>query len=300
MGERYEELLYVTGMKLVNDTKVNKKNKQNTEGSEMRRRRGLDEVITVETSELHKAGIERKYGILEYIENDVIYAKGEGVLSTVESFLTGYLGYNLTDVGNDYEWADYPRNKNYEVCELGLVRNKRNGRILNMSLKGRYERGVKWVWRTKVTIPPVGTQTVAQVVAETFIGEKPEVRDAEGNPVLVVVGHKNDMPIDNRAENLEYITADRNKTIDWVLRDVNDKQLNVWLVNGVYKQILEVLEDKYGEDFEVKVLTDEDENEVAETIDVYKRTVREVYRFVKFGKGLLADCVVEDGNFYMV
>lgn len=297
-----DELLYVTGMGNI------VKNKQNTEGSEMVKRYDIEKnEVKVENSVLHKMGIDRKYEDMKYIENGIVYASGEGVLSTVESFLSGYLGYDLTDIDNDYEWVDYPRNSNYEVSELGLIRNKKRGTILNMMLKCKYYETKKEgeladnkdAFRIKVTIPGVGSIRVSHVVAETFLGDKPEIRDVEGNLVTVVVGHKNDMPIDNRVDNLEYITDDENKTIDWVLREVANKRLNIDHVNVVYGQILDVLEDKHGEGIEVLELNDEDEEEVTEHVDIYKRSVGEIYKYKKYGTGILANLTLIDGNFYI-
>lgn len=289
MGYNNEEVLYVTGVDMVEV--LNKNKKQNMEGCGMVNV-NKGEMVTVEGSKLHKVGTKREFQHMEYIENGIIYAQGEGVLSTVESYLEGYLGYDLTDIENDYEWVEYPRNRSYEVCELGIVRNKDTGRVLHMSLKGKYERGSKDVWRLRVTIPNVGTLRISQVVAETFLEDK---ECMEG----IVVGHKNDVPIDNRVENLEYITSDENKTIDWVLRDVVYRNLTLEYVSAVYKQIEEVLEDKYGKDFEVKYLTDEDEIEVTEYVDIYKRSVGEIYKYVKYGEGILSNLTLIDGKFYI-
>ena len=291
-----DEILYVTGVDLgVNKTKENKKN---TEGCEMNKRNRRSLMVTVGNSVLHSANNGTSNGVnfevMEYIEEGRVIAKGEGVLCTVESYLTNYLGYDLKDLDSFYVWKDYPRNTNYEVSELGLVRNKNNGNYLQLSLKGEYEKANKNVWRLRVTIPGLPTMRVAQVVAETFLGEIPK---EEG--VVYVVGHKNDIPIDNRVDNLEYITSDENKTIDWVLREVVRRGLNTKHVNAVYQQIEEVLEDKYGEDFEVEELEDEDVLEVTENIDIYKRTVNEIYKYVKYGTGVLTRLVLFEGRFYV-
>lgn len=248
-------------------------------------------VVNKRNSVLHNMGVQvNSNKDMKYHEEGRLIAQGVDVLSTVESYLTGYLGYDLKGINSFYEWRDYPRNTDYEVCELGLVRNKSNGRVLEMSLKDVYAVGSKNVWRLRVTIPNVGTLKVAQIVAETFLGEQPEG---------TVVGHKNDIPIDNRVDNLEYITPDENKTIDWVLRDVVRKGLNTSQVNVVYTQINEVLEDKYGEDFEVVELQDEDILEVMEHVDIYKRTVNEIYKFVRFGTGVLSRLMEVNGKFYV-
>lgn len=242
---------------------------------------------TVGTSVLHENGL--TYQTMRYKEDGKLLAKGEGVLSTVEDYLKVAEGKDLTKLNTEYEWKDYPRNNDYEVSELGLIRNKKNGKLLHMSLKDKYEEGVKGVWRLRVTIPNVGTQKVSQVVAETYIGERPKGK---------IVGHNNDRPIDNRASNLTYITSEENKSIDWVLRDIIRKGLNVYQVNRAYDEVVALIEDKYGLGVKVDELDSEDMEEVAPNIDVYKRTVGEIYKFIENGTGVLAGLsITSNGDF---
>lgn len=297
MGEEKDELLYVTGWEVIGNKRKNNKiniNKTNTEGCEMRKLNEMNLEVKVIDSVFHGGNNGVTYGMMEYVEEGRVIAKGEGVLCTVESYLTRYLKYDLTDLDDFYEWKDYPRNTNYEVNDLGLIRNKNTGEILHMALKEEYIEGNKNVWRLRVSIPGQPTLKVSQVVAETFLGDIP-VEDG----VTYVIGHKNDIPIDNRVDNLEYITSAQNKTIDWVLREVVRKGLNIQHVRVVYDEILDVLEDKCGTDVEVEELTDEDVIEVMETVDIYKRSVNEIYKYMKYGTGVLSRLTKFGSNFYV-
>lgn len=289
MINRKDELLYVTGLEVV-DGIITKENSvlHNHGGEEMVKRE--EGHTTVTGSKLHKMGVE--HPILTYKENGLEIAKGEDTMCVVEDYLAKHLGYNLADL-DEYEWRDYPNNTNYEVSELGLVRNKKNGKLLLPSLSGAYEENSKDIWRLRITISGEVTGRLSQVVARTYLGDKPE-----GDGIDYVVGHKNDIPLDNRAENLEYITPYQNKTIDWVLREVGLRGLTLSYVEDVFEQIKEVVEDKYGLPVDrVGELTKEDAEEVQDYIEVYNRTVQDIYNYKVYGTGVLSRIGVDGDRF---
>ena len=229
---------------------------------------------------------------MEYVESGRVLASGMGVLGVVFDYYENVLGYDLSDIFNDYTWVPYRSNPNYIVCELGFIANVKTGKVLEMSLKGQYVRGNKDNWRLRVTIPGVGTLKVAQVVAETFIGVKP-LDD-------LIVGHANDVTIDNRVDNLGYITKSQNTRMAVTLRDVVVNGLNTEMVYIAFGLIQDVIDDIYGIDAHfVDELTREEAEEVADYIDLAPSTIIAIHKLVTKKSGVLARLQVVNGYYYI-
>src|SRR5699024_1916807 len=159
-------------------------------------------------------------------------------------------------------------------------------------LKGQYVRGNKDNWRLRVTIPGVGTVKVAQVVAETFIGAKP-LDD-------LIVGHANDVTIDNRVDNLGYITKSQNTRMAVTLRDVVVNGLNTEMVYIAFGLIQDVIDDIYGIDAHfVDELTQAEAEEVADYIDLAPSTIIAIHKLVTKKSGVLARLQVVNGYYYI-
>lgn len=92
-------------------------------------------------------------------------------------------------------WKVLPSNQNYEVSNKGRVRNL-DGKILKPNKNShRYFR----IWLTDKKRKK--QFYVHRLVAESFLGICPEGK---------VVNHKNANKLDNRIENLEYVTQSEN------------------------------------------------------------------------------------------
>lgn len=224
---------------------------------------------------------------LVYKEDGVELAEGEGIVDTV-------LDYYKREVGEEsiekMVWKEYPRNKDYEVSNLGFVRRKESYGVLNMSLKDVYEEGIKNVWRLRVTIPGVGTQKVSQVVMETFKGKQEDPR--------LIIGHKNDIPLDNRVDNLEYITQEENMVYASVWRDYKYNGLDDGYIGDVITEIYFYLMYNYGNDADkVDNLTVEDMKDIQELfvsvngdslkVDIGLRTIGDIYRYHRHRDGVI-------------
>ncbi len=107
-------------------------------------------------------------------------------------------------------WKEYPANTDYSVSSLGRVKvkarldksgHKRIGKILKNSLANHGYYNVKI---------EQSTRTVHQLVAETFLGHKPD-------GMKLVVNHINFNQLDNKASNLEIVSQRQNS---------NQKHLN--------------------------------------------------------------------------
>lgn len=133
-------------------------------------------------------------------------------------------------------------NDKYEVSNIGNIRNAKTGKILKQFIG-------KWGYKI-LTVRPVPNHTknvrVHQLVAETFIGEKPEG---------YVVNHKDGVKTNNNVENLEYVTPSENNqhALDNGLR----KPAEMW------KYALK------GENHPKATITDED---VIMILDLHKKT----------------------------
>ena len=96
----------------------------------------------------------------------------------------------------DEIWKDLTRYPNYQVSNIGNVRNKRTGNLLTAKLgrDGNYlsvylcQDGVE------------NTQRVHRLVAEAFLGEHPDL----------VVNHKDGNKLNNHIDNLEWCTVTQN------------------------------------------------------------------------------------------
>src|SRR5699024_525160 len=129
---------------------------------------------------------------------------------------------------------------NYEVSDLGLIRNKQTKHVLSPTLKGNYVEGDKYVWRTRVGLSVNGKRVSVKphrLVAEAYIGEEPMGK---------LVRHSNDRPIDNRLVNLSYVTPKVNVYIKHVLTDLNNFYITKSIVDYVYKTIKGVLKENLG------------------------------------------------------
>lgn len=180
-------------------------------------------MIKREDSVIYGVGVENE--MMRYVdERGRVLAEGDEVLAVVEDYLER-LGYNLEDI-DEYEWRDVVGNADYEVSELGLIREKETGLYINYNLKVGYEEGLKEAWRMKTWNLGLEVKRpyVAGVVAEAFIGERPEG---------YMVGHNNDIPIDNRASNLGYVTRGENVSTWRVLDEVRAGEVTVSRVNAL-------------------------------------------------------------------
>ena len=108
-------------------------------------------------------------------------------------------------------WKVWPQNENYEVSNLGRVRSKARwvqagnggkrwveGKIRGSKNKRGYlDLGLSSTWDSKTKKRTSKTYAIHRVVAETYIPNPNNLSD---------VNHKNGDKLDNRVENLEWIS----------------------------------------------------------------------------------------------
>lgn len=98
-------------------------------------------------------------------------------------------------------WKDIEDTLNYEVSNLGNVRNKKTGRILK---PGAY--GATGYKQVNISIVSEGGKSrkryIHRLVAQAFVENPDKKRE---------VDHINGNKLDNRAENLEWVTSSENQ-----------------------------------------------------------------------------------------
>lgn len=115
------------------------------------------------------------------------------------------------------EWKVLTINDNYEVSNLGKVRNKKTGRILKAAGKESYQ-NVKLRQNSKSK-----SYKVHQLVGMCFI-ENPEKKPQ--------INHKDKIKNNNETENLEWCTAAENNAHKCLTLEVTTNQnLNIWRVD---------------------------------------------------------------------
>lgn len=230
--------------------------------------------------------------IKQYIEGGQVLASGDSVLSVLVDYLTNK-GYDFKDAVTQ-EWRPVVGFPAYEVSNLGMVRNKKTGKYRTPTLKGTYEVGNKATWRTRVIFTEKGKMTAIKthrIVAEAFLGSIPDG---------YIVSHKNDIAIDNRAENLEYVPAPVNVKIRWLLNDLNALSITTANMDYVYNIALDIITENVGDNDILYDITDKDIAEIKDFVDVSTVTIREIYNFKTYGIGLFTRLAVDGlGRYYL-
>lgn len=129
------------------------------------------------------------------------------------------------------EWRVLTMNDNYEVSNLGKVRNKKTGRILKAAGKESYQ-SVKLRENSKSK-----SYKVHQLVGMCFI-ENPEKKPQ--------INHKDKIKNNNKTENLEWCTAAENNAHKCLTLEVTTNQnLNIWRVDVETDERLQLYESIY-------------------------------------------------------
>ena len=102
------------------------------------------------------------------------------------------------------QWKTIDNHRGYQVSRDGIIRNKKNGRILTNTNTGKGYLKVNLSCNGKTI-----TERVHRLVAFAFLGKPPKEKD--------ICHHINHNKSDNRVENLQWVTPKQNSDahVEW-------------------------------------------------------------------------------------
>lgn len=120
-------------------------------------------------------------------------------------------------------WKPIPSQKSHEASNLGRIRNAKNKRIVKpfTDRLQEYERVSFYEGSRKFK------RMVHTVIAETFLGPKPDGYE---------IDHINTNKLDNRAENLHYVTREDNRNNPFTMFNNEVSKVRRRIAAGLYSK----------------------------------------------------------------